>query len=1181
VAVFFSLIFFAAGIAHAQNPTATVSGIVSDPSGAAVPAAKVTVIDIARGVHFETHTNPAGVYFVNDLIPSTYKITVDAAGFRTYVLDTFPLNANQQAALNITLEIGKATQTVEVKSQVQLVEPSNATLGGLIENKQVQDLPLVNRNVIMLAALEPGVQPSTPNNFTSTVFTSANRYSINGGAEATSDMQIDGISMLAQADSLGVMNLSMLPSVESVQEFHVQTNDYSSNFGRSGGGIVSMVTKSGTNGFHGSAFEYIRNTAFNAQGFFQNRSHAAISPLHLDQYGGSLGGPVIKNKTFFFVTYERTLSRATGNSFFTVPTPQERAGDFSQDYNANGKVIQLYNPFSTVPNPASPGNYIRTAVPNNNLTQIPGVTLDPIALKAMAYIPLPNLPGTAIAGTSLYRPLNNLYAGGFASSPVQEIDTRGDHNFSTNKRGFLRFDKWHNVIGAPNYWHNVADESSGNLDFKVNNGVIGYTQVFGGATVLDLRLEGNEFRAFRAPPGYGFDITTLGFSQALAAYMDAGSVPQFPGIGITNYSALSSQSGYYYNNNSTSWIGVATLSRVVGRHTLSMGGEARAYFLYFFANNGVAANFGVDFTQGPNPRTVCPATAPCGDAFASFLLGTGDSGGAGNYNHPANGSHFYAQFVQDDIKWTRRLTTNVGFRLEEETGTTERYNRMSTIDPTVLNPISSQVTSPFTGTTPRDVYGAYVFPGNGADSLGRRALRPVELKPSPRFGIAYSLNDKTVIRAGYGIFFGISPAAATREWSSTGFGFNSTTNWVNSLDGITPYTTLNNAWPTGGTYNTPPGSSQGLLTDVGQGLLGGWPQTLRSPYNQQWNFSVQRSLRSDTLLQVAYVGNKGTRLMYFNEGASTGMDQLPPADESQGNSLLALVSNPFAGKISTGGTLNATTVQYGQLERPFPEWQAVTPDGEGIGNSEYEALEVMVQKRLKSGTSFVAGYTWNKLMSDVSDGHWVDASELSGGSYRSWYCHRCEHSESTLDFPSRFTFSSTAELPFGKGKRFGAGMPAVLNYIVGGYQANVLVTLGSGAPLLPTVASNNSYSFGGGEHPNQVPGVDPKMEGSFKTLSEWFNTAAWAQPANFTSGTMARTFTTVRTDWTKNMDLSIFKNFNIKEKVQLQFRGEAFNLTNTPVFGAPGASLGSSSFGIVSSQANSPRTIQLALKLLF
>src|ERR1700722_13285727 len=376
--------------AHAQGFLASVSGIVNDPTGAVAPNAKVTATDIARGVAFTTTTNQDGVYFINNLIPSTYKVIAEAAGFQTYVLDQFPLQAKQDAKLNITLLLGTSTQTVEVSSQVQMVDPSNATLGGVVNNKSIVDLPIVNRNILTLMAIEPGVAPSTPNNYSSNFFTSAIRYSFNGGLESTSDFQQDGISILNQSDIPGIMGLTMLPSVEAIDEMRVQTNSYSASYGRSGGGITTMVTKSGTNSFHGDAYEFLRNNDLNANSFFSNRSGAAIAPLHEDQYGGTIGGPVIKNKTFFFFGFERDVNNAGAFSLFSVPTAAERQGDFSGDLNSAGQLKTIFNPMSTAPDPNNAGQFIRTPFPNNI---IPASMMDPAGMKAATYWASPTLAG--------------------------------------------------------------------------------------------------------------------------------------------------------------------------------------------------------------------------------------------------------------------------------------------------------------------------------------------------------------------------------------------------------------------------------------------------------------------------------------------------------------------------------------------------------------------------------------------------------------------------------------------------------------------------------------------------------------------------------------------------------------------------------------------------------------------
>jgi Cna protein B-type domain. len=1157
-----SLVLFVAGIALAQTFQASVSGIVNDPTGAVVPSVKVTVTDIERGTAYTATTNQDGIYLINNLIPSTYRVTAEASGFQTYQLNSFPLTAKQEAVLNITLTIGTTNQTVEVSSQVQMIEPSNATLGGVVNNKSIVDLPLVNRNVLTLMAIEPGVAPSTPNNYQSNFFTSSIRYSFNGGLESTSDFQLDGVSILNQSDIPGIMGLTMLPSVDAVDEMRVQTNSYSAVYGRSGGGIMTAVTKSGTNSFHGSAFEFLRNNALNANNFFSNRSGAKIAPLHMNQYGGSVGGPIIKNRTFFFGLFEGNVNNAGAFSLFSVPTAAERAGDFSQVMNQAGQLKLVYNPFSATPDEAHPGQYIRAPFPGN---VIPKSMMDPAGLASVGYYPIPNLRGTPVSGTNLYAPLNNAALTAVSPNPLRQITGKVDHNFDASKRAFVRYTNLYNVAGSPNYYNNLADTGYGPMTVHAQNVALGYTQTFRSTTVMDLRLGVNRFTAFRPSNGLGFKITSLGLPQSLQSFLEQGDVDEFPGLTAQGYSNLGNNNGPYYSSNQLNYNASGSLLRVFGKHTVAVGGEQRNYFLAFVQTNPLLMNFANDMTQGPNPLTVSSAA---GDGVASMLLGTGTSGSATYYAHPANANHYFGQFVQDDIKWTRKFTMNIGFRLEEETGTTERYDRMAAINPYALNPISNQVTNPFTGQTPWNLYGGYEFAGNGPDSLKNHAIRGVEVKPSPRLGIAYALNDKTVIRTGYGIFFGVPYAGATREFN--GATFQTTTTWVNSVDSIHPTYLYSNPFPTGLSY--PPGSSQGLLSAVGTSLSSALPSTLKTLYNQQWNFSIQRSVGSDMLVQAAYVGNKGTHLFWSGGGGSAGLNMLPANLSGLGNQLLTAVNNPFYGVITTG-PLAQPQVKYGQLLLPFPEWQTVAADGIAIGNSEYEALQASFNKRFSKGVSLIAGYTWSKLMTDVANGTWAGTASV-----RRYDCVRCEHSPSTYDVPHRFTLGAVGELPFGRGKTFGSSWNSFVDAVLGGWQANGILTLASGQPLVFATAVNNSYTFGGGQHPDVVG--NPVLS-SGKSIYQWFNTAAFAQPANFTSGNLARTYTGVRQDWTKNLDFSLFKNFHVKERLQVEFRAEAFNLTNTPTFSAPGTTINGANFGIITGQSNPARNVQLALKVVF
>jgi len=1150
------LALFAASFLNGQTPSASISGIVTDPSGSVVPGVKVTATDTLRGESYQAQTNQTGFYRVPELIPSTYRIVAEKTGFQKFDIGSFPLATQQEAVLNITLQLGSVTQEVMVTSQAQMVEPSNATLGGLVANKSIVDLPLVNRNVFTLMALLPGVAPSLPNGDTSVMFTAPDRFSLSGGLELTSDVQIDGISALAQSNIPGTYAVSALPSVDSIQEFRVQTADFSAAYGRSGGGMVTMVTKSGTNVFHGDAYDFFQNDALNANGFFSNASGGHVTPFKHNDYGVTFGGPVVKNKTFFFVSYEGVDEHAGAFSLFTVPTSAERQGNFSQDLNSAGQLQVIYNPFSTVANPAAPGTYIRTAFTGN---VIPTGMMDPVALKTLTYYPLPNQSG--VANTVV----NDLGLTSVTMNPVRRIEFKVDHNLSGTKRLFARYDYLSAKSGDYNYWQNAAMPTFGTMAWTSHNAVLGYTETFGSSTVLDLRAGGDRFAADRPTFGYGFNLTSLGLPASLATYAAQGEPPLFPTITNNTYSQLGANTGSYYQSANTDYVLTGSLSHIIGRQTLQAGAEGRFYLLNFYQpRSPFAAAFSKDMTQGPNPLTV---SSTVGDGFASFLLGTGDSGLAYYNPRPSTTSQYYAEYLQDSLRLTAKLTVNLGFRWEEETADTERHNRLTAIDPTVLNPITTDVGF--------NVYGGYVFAGSGPDSLGRRALRPVASTENPRLGIAYLLNRNTVIRAGYGIFYGVPMYAASDQY--TGGPFSTSTTWLATLNSVTPNNLFSNPFPQG--YLYPQGAAPGLLSAVGTTLVSGYPESLKTPYNQEWNLTVQRGLGNDTLLQLAYAGNKGTHLGAFCCVATTpNMDQLPPSTLSQGNSLLALVPNPFYGFIQ-GGTLSQPQVEAGQLLAPFPEWTAVSPIGAGLGDSEYDALQAMFQRRISSGTSLMASYTWSKTMTDVADGFDNTVSELYNGNIRNWYCLHCEHSLSSYDVPQRFVLSFTAALPFGSGKQFGSSWNRLANLALGGWQTNGILTLGSGFPLLFTTAQNTSYSFGGGQHPN-LTGVSESL-GSAQSIKEWFNTAAFAQPASFTFGNAGRTLGSVRSDWTKDLDFSLFKNFKLTERFQLQFRAEMFNLTNTPTFSVPNTSFGAGAFGVVSSQSNVPRQTQLALKLLF
>ncbi|MBI3682261.1 MAG: TonB-dependent receptor, partial [Acidobacteria bacterium] len=561
-------------------------------------------------------------------------------------------------------------------------------------------------------------------------------------------------------------------------------------------------------------------------------------------------------------------------------------------------------------------------------------------------------------------------------------------------------------------------------------------------------------------------------------------------------------------------------------------------------------NFARDMTQGADPRT---PTAIGGVGYASYLLGAGSSGSISHQIRPANGNRYFAFYAQDDFKVSRRFTLNAGLRWDFEGGATERYDQLSAIDPLVKNPLSDKVN--------RDLRGGFVF---APTTLGRRAIRDTALgQVNPRIGIVFELDSKTVLRSGYGIFFGLPSYAANSGW--TGGAFNSSTPWLPTLDGITLNDSLANPFPNG--YNLATGRSQGLLTQIGQGLGGGWPETLKPVYNQQWNFNIQRSLGRNMVLEVAYAGNKGTKLALTHQ-----LNQLRPEQLALGNALLQLAPNPFYGLI-TVGALAQPTVQQGQLLRPYPHFTGVSPSNAAWGNSNYHALQTRFERRFAQGFSLLAAYTWSKTMADGADGLWNNNGVQI---IRNWYCRSCDYSISSYDQPHRFVTNVTYELPFGKGKTLGNSWNGWANAALGQWQVNGILTISEGQPLRFTTPQNTSFSFGGGQTPD-VNGRDPRV--SNRTVDRWFDTSVFSQPKDFTFGNMARSISSLRNAGARNLDLSIFKEFLIKERARIELRGEAFNFTNTPLFGNPGTVINTATFGLVTSQENAPRQVQLGLKI--
>jgi hypothetical protein len=1144
------LICAAALVLYGQAFTGSVSGIVADSSGAVLPGTSVTMTDLDRNVQFHGASNDTGFYVISSLPPGRYRVTAEKTGFRTYVLEPVAIAVQQKASINMTMELGTLAEKVQVTADAQLVEATSSTLGGVVENKRIVDLPLNGRNVLDLASLVPGVFRPRPSLAAEENFM-GNRIIINGGQEETNDITLDGVSATLPHNQSNIIAVSAIPSIEGIQEFRVQTNAYSAEYGRSGGGVISLVSKSGTNELHGSAFEFLRNSVLDANSWQANRAGINLASFKRNQYGFSIGGPLVipkvyngRNKTFFFHLFEGTRLSAARTAQYTVPTELERLGDFSDTYIANGQRKQVFDPFSTRPDPDRAGRFIRDPFPGNKL---PTSRLDPVALAAQKYVPAPNRPGLPFTHA------NNLVIQTAQPVPVDRVELKIDHHFNERQRMFGRYTMIDSLVGSPNYWRTAAMPYDGNRYERLQNAALDYTHTLGVSAVLNFRYGWGRAAGTRRPDGVGVKMSQLGFPASLDSSVDEAMFPTFTPQDVAQ---IGPNGGSFWQMRNGTHIVIANLSKTRGRHSLKLGFEGRLNinnFLQLSAPSG-SFNFTRVMTQGPDPRT---ATAVGGVGYASYLMGAGSNGNLTYGLRPANSNRYGAWYINDDFRVSTKLTLNLGFRWDFEGAVTERYNRLAVIDLNVKNPLSDLAK--------QDLRGGYLFAGEN-ESLGRRGPRGVSGKQlNPRLGLAYTLDSKTVIRSAYGIFFGVPAYAANPRFVAGGF--TSSTPWLTTIDGITPTDLLRNPFSRG--FVLPRGTKDGLLSQVGEALSGPWPEALRPVYNQQWNFTIQRSLAKNMVWEVAYAGNKGTNL-------SIGQvySQLRPELLSLGDQLLQTVPNPFFGLINVG-VLGQPTIQRGNLLKPYPHFSSVTGNVSGWGNSNYHALQTRLEHRYARGLNATISYSWSKTIDDAVDGNWAGGANTQ----RNAYCRACDRSLISYDQAHRFVGSINYELPVGRGKAFAGGWTKWMDTVFGQWQVNTILTFSSGLPVVFTVPQNTSFSFGGNQRPDAT-NVNASL-GSKATVDRWFDTSQFSQAKDYTFGTLSRTHPSIRSDAYRQLDFSLFKMFRFRERARFELRGEAFNLMNHPVFAAPGSTVSTPLFGVVSAQENAPRQVQVGAKIIF
>jgi hypothetical protein len=1139
-----SLTLFALSL-FSQVPTANLTGLIKDPTGAVVPGAMLRLTDNSLGTQHSTVSNSAGYYSFQLLPPGNYRLRIDKQGFNTLEQPGIQLNVQETARMDFTLPLGATTQQLTVSGVGVTLQTETSSISDLVSNKEVADLPILGRNAYALAQLVPGAfEPASFNN-TPVDIISQTYVSINGARANQNSFLLDGISNT----SLSNEGPAVFPDVDAVQEYRVTSNNYSAEYGQAAGGVFNVATKSGSNAFHGDAYDYLRNDLLDANDYFSNRGGVSRAPFRFNQFGGTLGGPIRKNKTFFFGAYEG-VREVQGVTFVdTVPTALQRQGDFSQTFTANKQLITIYDPFSTTSNPANPTQYTRTAFPGN---VIPASRFDPVAKSLLQFLPLPNTtPANAITDVD-----------NFTNSNPQTIEkdtfsTRVDHYIGDRQRIFGEFFYDRSPWSRPNVFGNIGTPTYGPTQyFNRKAAVISDTFTFSPTLIADFEMGFSRVANDRASPSLGVNLTQYGFPAQYAREIQPDTIPviQIPGyeggFSQTNIGPASTigENGFIHQGYTTyTWQGVVT--KIAGIQTIKFGGgfqlQRSNYLQYADAGNVFA--FSAGFTQGPVATSASPTA---GSALASFLLGTPASGQANYTPALALQNLYYDFFLEDDLKLTSRLTLNLGIRYDYESPWTDRYNQLTNFNYQAV---------PTLNASGLNLHGALAFVGVNGDPRGHWS--PDRTNFAPRMGLAYSITPKTVMRMGAGIFF--DPMVPGAPTDTTGF--SAITTFTASINGVTPYNVLSNPFPQG--LVQPAGSSLGAATQLGQPIVFADRDHV-SPYSEAWNFDLQHELPAGIKLDAAYVGNRGVHNL-----GDRSFDQLPDADLALGNALLTTVPNPFYGKITTG-TLSTPTTTLAQLLRPYPQYLGVTAQNSTWGASTYNALQVRVEKRTSNGFSVNASYTWSKLMDNVTGG--FSGQTLSGTGFQDNNNLALERSVSSLDIPQRFVAGYVWELPMGKGQKVFTG--PVASRIVGGWQIQGITTYSSGEVLGVTTSVNTSQSQGGGQRPNWN-GVNPALGNP--SVGDWFNTSVFSQPATFTFGNVARTLAALRASPTENWDFSVLKNTSIKENWMLQFRAEFFNLFNTPQFAPPATAFGVSTFGVVSSQQNQPRIIQVALKLIF
>ena len=1166
---------------------AQVRGVVADSTGAVLPNATVTITEVGTNLTQTATTGRSGEYILRALRPSTYIVKVQSAGFQTVERKGVVLAVDQEASLNFALRPAGTSIEVQVTETAPLLDTGSSSLGTDITSQYVKEIPLLNRNFFGLVFLTAGVS-ETAGSGTADNYPSGTNFVSNGQRNATAEVRMDGALITAPEEGEGGnSNIFYEPSVEAVQEFKVQNNAFSSEFGSNGGTVVNMALKSGTNALHGSGWWFGQRDAFDANDFFSNQAGLPKPDHSRDQYGISLGGPIQKNKTFFFVDIERVLEATPIHIVGTVPTPAERQGDFSQALITNpdsGDVVSnlIFNPFSV------DKNGIRSQFTGN---KIPQDMWDPVGQKLLNLYPLPNQPGNP-DGT------NNFRANTSNRSKGLQFDIKLDEQISNTTHVAGRYSHLHSSSAVPTVLGDGEFNDGNNYVTSVNNGGLQFDWTVRPTLLLSSRFAIDFVHA----PGFTTypSATSAGFPSILDT---ANGIARMPAIQVDSpWTSIYDQCCVDTKLDHTLYSYSSSLAWAKGKHNIKFGGEQRLFFNNFQEPNYASGYF--HFAQTVTEKVIGGFDATQGNPFADILLGIGDYGGIGVDPMALNKSMDTSFYVQDDFRVTPKLTLNLGLRYEWSTPYTERFNHIEFSDFTGNSGINLDLSSgdpglQALGLGPTTLKGITRFPTSSHRNV------PVDRNNwAPRLGFAYQLTPETVVRGGAGIYYGMNVAT---NYQYVGTAFRKDGNIIftkNNFDCSTgiradcQYATFENPFPAG--LPAPQGTKYGPLAEWGfpnQNDLG--TTEARNAEIYQWSLGVQRLLPWQLVVSADYSANRSTHLPWGGAAGSTTRNHnfIPSALRRQFNTqdlynqLHDTVTNPFQSLFGPGGTFNEPDSIYNDAQiplinllRPYPQFDG---NFEGLpilgAQSFYNALQIRFQKRTSHYIGFEGGYTLSKSTDNSSSGRNAWVNGLAFDNPQELDNLKAEHSISANDATHRLALAVIGDLPIGRGRWIGRDMNRILDGVVGGWTLSTILTLQSGQPI--DVGMSAPTLDDGNQRPNVIcnPSSGVSAHRSALTGLSTFNTSCFADPGYQQPGNAPRYFSNLRTDGIHNIDLSVEKSFVPREGMKLEIRGEFFNFFNTPRFAIPDNLYGDSTFGQIGSTAfgSIPRHGQLGVRFEF